>query len=137
LSGQVLAHDSPQRAGGFVADGVAAVRRLDERGYHGVPDEPGVVPVHPFHVQLVRAGYFGGEGTTQAAASPDITNSAFEPVSMMAKCDPRHGKNMVTWLMHRSDVVPKDVNAAVASIKTKRMIMFVDWFPTGSPRHSM
>ncbi|CAI9770051.1 unnamed protein product [Fraxinus pennsylvanica] len=46
----------------------------------------------------------------------EITNSAFEPSSMMAKCDPRH--------------VPKDVNAVVATIKTKRTIQFVDWCPT-------
>ena len=31
----------------------------------------------------------------------------------------------------RGDVVPKDVNAAVATIKTKRTIQFVDWCPTG------
>ncbi|KAF1781663.1 Tubulin, C-terminal [Phytophthora cactorum] len=43
----------------------------------------------------------------------EITNSAFEPTSMMAKCDPRHGKYMATCLMYRGDVVPKDVNAAV------------------------
>ena len=33
--------------------------------------------------------------------------------------------------MYRGDVVPKDVNAAVATIKTKRTIQFVDWSPTG------
>ncbi|KAF1781678.1 Tubulin, C-terminal [Phytophthora cactorum] len=31
----------------------------------------------------------------------EITNSAFEPTSMMAKCDPRHGKYMATCLMYR------------------------------------
>ena len=61
----------------------------------------------------------------------EITNSAFEPASMMAKCDPRHGKYMACCLMYRGDVVPKDVNAAVATIKTKRTIQFVDWCPTG------
>jgi tubulin alpha len=49
----------------------------------------------------------------------------------MAKCDPRHGKYMSCCLMYRGDVVPKDVNAAVAVIKTKRTIQFVDWCPTG------
>ncbi|KAL5195687.1 Tubulin alpha-2 chain [Glycine soja] len=44
----------------------------------------------------------------------EITNSAFEPSSIMAKCDPRHGKYMACCLMYRGDVVPKDVNAAVA-----------------------
>ena len=61
----------------------------------------------------------------------EITNSAFEPASMMVKCDPRHGKYMACCLMYRGDVVPKDVNAAVATIKTKRTIQFVDWCPTG------
>ncbi|VAH94834.1 unnamed protein product [Triticum turgidum subsp. durum] len=36
----------------------------------------------------------------------EITNSAFEPSSMMAKCDPRHGKYMACCLMYRGDVVP-------------------------------
>jgi tubulin alpha len=61
----------------------------------------------------------------------EITNSCFEPAAMMAKCDPRHGKYMACCLMFRGDVVPKDVNASVATIKTKRTIQFVDWSPTG------
>ncbi|KAL6184479.1 hypothetical protein ACLB2K_045880 [Fragaria x ananassa] len=50
----------------------------------------------------------------------EITSSAFEP-AMMAKCDPRHGKYMACCLMYRGDVVPKDANAALATIKTKKM----------------
>ena len=61
----------------------------------------------------------------------EITNSVFEPACMMVKCDPRHGKYMACCMMYRGDVVPKDVNAAVATIKTKRTIQFVDWAPTG------
>lgn len=76
----------------------------------------------------------------------------------MVKCDPRHGKYMavcllfrycpfisfvylfnkpnnkhtqLTYRTFRGDVVPKDVNAAIAAIKTKRSIQFVDWCPTG------
>lgn len=62
----------------------------------------------------------------------EITNSAFEPSSMMAKCDPRHGKYMACCMMYRGDVVPKDVNASVATIKTKRTIQFVDWYSASS-----
>ncbi len=64
----------------------------------------------------------------------EITNSVFEPAMMMTKCDPRHGKYMACCMMYRGDVVPKDVNAAVATIKTKRTIQFVDWCPTGFKR---
>ena len=53
----------------------------------------------------------------------EITNIAFEPFSTMAKCDPRDGKYMACCLM--------DVNAAVATIKTKRTIQFMDWCPIG------
>lgn len=61
----------------------------------------------------------------------EITTAAFEPGSMMAKCDPRNGHFMACCLLYRGDVVPKDVNAAVASMKSKRSIQFVDWCPTG------
>merc|ERR1712139_21134 len=54
-----------------------------------------------------------------------------EPANQMVKCDPRHGKYMACCMLYRGDVVPKDVNAAIATIKTKRTIQFVDWCPTG------
>jgi hypothetical protein len=38
---------------------------------------------------------------------------------------------MACCMMYRGDVVPKDVNSAVATIKTKRTVQFVDWCPTG------
>ena len=41
------------------------------------------------------------------------------------------GKYMACCLLYRGDVVPKDVNASIANIKTKRTIQFVDWCPTG------
>ena len=47
------------------------------------------------------------------------------------KCDPRHGKYMACCLLYRGDVVPKDVNTAIATIKNKRTVQFVDWCPTG------
>ncbi|XP_002159234.1 tubulin alpha chain isoform X1 [Hydra vulgaris] len=61
----------------------------------------------------------------------EITNACFEPANQMVKCDPRNGKYMAVCLLYRGDVVPKDVNAAIAAIKTKRTIQFVDWCPTG------
>ena len=61
----------------------------------------------------------------------EITNACFDPANQMVKCDPRHGKYMACCMLYRGDVVPKDVNAAIATIKTKRSIQFVDWCPTG------
>ncbi|KAJ7540813.1 hypothetical protein O6H91_10G035800 [Diphasiastrum complanatum] len=61
----------------------------------------------------------------------EMTNSVFEPSSMMAKCDPKRGKYMACCMMYRGDVTPKDVQSALANIKTKRTVQFVDWSPTG------
>ncbi|XP_048822971.1 tubulin alpha-4 chain [Lagopus muta] len=61
----------------------------------------------------------------------EITSACFEPNNQMVKCDPRHGKYMACCMLYRGDVVPKDVNVAIAAIKTKRNIQFVDWCPTG------
>merc|ERR1712098_672592 len=49
---------------------------------------------------------------------------------MIVKCDPRHCKYMACCMMYRGDVVPKDVNASIVTIKSKRTIQFVDWCPT-------
>lgn len=72
-----------------------------------------------------------GKACHEQLTVSEITNSAFEPSQMMAKCDPRHGKYMACCMMYRGDVVPKDVNSAIATIKTKCTIQFVDWCPTG------
>ncbi|XP_031844860.1 tubulin alpha-1 chain [Nomia melanderi] len=61
----------------------------------------------------------------------ELTSSCFEPAMQMVKCNPHRGKYMACCLLYRGDVVPKDVNASIATIKTKRAIQFVDWCPTG------
>ena len=61
----------------------------------------------------------------------EITNACFEPNNQMVKCNPETGKYMSVCLLYRGDVVPKDVNATIAHIKTKRTVNFVDWCPTG------
>ena len=62
---------------------------------------------------------------------PEITNSCFDNSNQLVKCDPHRGKYMACCLLYRGDVVSKDVNAAIAGIKMKRTIQFVDWCPTG------
>ena len=51
--------------------------------------------------------------------------------TQMVKCDPKKGKYMAVCLLYRGDVVPKDVNAAIATTKLNKTIQFVDWCPTG------
>ena len=83
-----------------------------------------LVPYPRIHFPLVKAYH---EQLTIA----ELTNACFDPENQMVKCDPRHGRYMACCMMYRGDVVPKDVNSAIATIKTRRDIQFVDWCPTG------
>merc|ERR1711937_464067 len=79
------------------------------------------------YAPIVPAAKAGHEtGTVQ-----EITLSCFEPGNMFTKFDPRLGKYIACCVIFRGDVVPKDVDAAVAVVKTKRTVQFVDWCPTG------
>jgi len=53
---------------------------------------------------------------------PELTSSVFEQGTMLAKCDPRHGKYMAVCMMYRGDVVHKDVSASIAKIKNNKTI---------------
>jgi tubulin alpha len=100
------------------------------------------------HLSLFFIYYIAEKAYHEQLTVAEITNAVFEPANQMVKCDPRHGKSVIfCWqscyiksclgkymaccLLYRGDVVPKDVNAAIATIKTKRTIQFVDWCPTG------
>jgi len=61
----------------------------------------------------------------------EITGACFEPTNQMIVCDPREGQYMAVCLLYRGDVVPKDINNAIANMKTKRTIQMVKWVPTG------
>uniref|UniRef100_A0A8C9DIR4 Tubulin alpha chain n=1 Tax=Prolemur simus TaxID=1328070 RepID=A0A8C9DIR4_PROSS len=61
----------------------------------------------------------------------DITAACFEPPRHLVRCDPRRGRYMACCLLYRGDVVPKEVNAAIAAVKSRNSVRFVDWCPTG------
>ena len=61
----------------------------------------------------------------------DITEQCFKSTNQMVKCDLSHGKYMAVCLLYRGDVVPKDVNFAIAAIKKEKQLKFVSWCPTG------
>lgn len=60
-----------------------------------------------------------------------MLSRCFEPNNQMVVCDPRNGKYMAVALLYRGDVVPRDCNAAVASLKAKTSFNLVEWCPTG------
>jgi tubulin alpha len=92
-----------------------------------------LVPYPRIHFLL--SSYAPVVGAEKAAhekmSTTDLTDKLFERANCMAKCDPAHGRYIACCIMYRGDVVPKDVNAAIAKIKSKKTIQFVDWCPTG------
>ncbi|XP_023026246.1 tubulin alpha chain [Leptinotarsa decemlineata] len=92
-----------------------------------------LVPYPRIHFPLVTyAPIISAEKAYHEQVSvADITNACFEPANQMVKCDPRNGKYMACCMLYRGDIVPKDVNAAISIIKSRRNIHFVDWCPTG------
>ena len=92
-----------------------------------------LVPYPRIHFPLVTYApvVSADKASHEAISVSEITQACFTPENQMVKCDPRSGKYMACCLLYRGDVVPKDVNAAIASIKTKKAIQFVDWCPTG------
>lgn len=92
-----------------------------------------LVPYPRIHFPLITYAPFvpATKAMHEQLSVAQLTNSCFEPANQMVKCDPRKGKYMSCCLLFRGDVVPTDVNNAIANIKSKRSIMFVDWCPTG------
>ncbi|GIX73143.1 tubulin alpha-3 chain [Caerostris extrusa] len=91
----------------------------------------------PFSIGDLRPVISAEKAYHEQLTVAEITNACFEPANQMVKCDPRHGKYMACCLLYRGDVVPKDVNAAIAAIKSRRTIQFVDWCPTDLGWHQL
>lgn len=78
-----------------------------------------------FAIYRERQLRHGAWRATHALAAHARASRRTSPVAQ------RLGKYMSCVMLYRGDVLPKDVNAAIASIKTKRTVRFVDWCPTG------
>lgn len=61
----------------------------------------------------------------------ELTAECFDPSNQLVKCESKKGKYMACCLLYRGEVVPKEANAAISSVKEKNKMKFVDWCPTG------
>jgi Tubulin C-terminal domain len=92
-----------------------------------------LVPYPRIHYPLISCAPIISKAKAQHESHrvQDITFQCFEPHNQMVVCDPRTAHYMACALLYRGDVVPRDANQAISSIKMRRTIQFVDWCPTG------
>jgi len=93
-----------------------------------------LVPFPRLHFVTVSHAPFVGQhqSTKERMSVQDITNSAFEPTSVLTTTDPRHGQYIACNLMYRGDVVLTEMNEAIQKIRKRTNIKFVDWSPRGT-----
>lgn len=91
------------------------------------------VPYPRIHFPLISFAPVMSKGKAlhESSKTAELTYQCFEPGNQMVMCDPRNGKYMAIALLYRGDVVPRDCTAAIAAMKAKSTVNFVEWCPTG------
>ncbi|VDL75711.1 unnamed protein product [Nippostrongylus brasiliensis] len=92
-----------------------------------------LVPFPRIHFPIVASSPLLPEDKAhrEALSVSDVTAMCFDPSNLMVKCKLSSGKNMAICLLYRGDVIPKEVNQAIETIKLRRALDFVSWCPTG------
>uniref|UniRef100_W5MR82 Tubulin/FtsZ 2-layer sandwich domain-containing protein n=1 Tax=Lepisosteus oculatus TaxID=7918 RepID=W5MR82_LEPOC len=92
-----------------------------------------LVPYPRIHFPLVTNAHIisAEKAYDEQLSVPEIANVCVDHADQFIKCDGGRGKYMACCLLYCGDVVPKDVNAAIAAIQSRNSIQLVDWCPTG------
>uniref|UniRef100_T1HGX2 Tubulin alpha chain n=1 Tax=Rhodnius prolixus TaxID=13249 RepID=T1HGX2_RHOPR len=69
--------------------------------------------------------------THECLSVQTITSNCFDYSHRLVRCESEYGRYISCCLLYRGDVTPKDINGAIALIKQKKNVQFVQWSPTG------
>jgi len=118
-----------------VSSVTASVRHKGALNVDLIEFQTNLVPFPRIHFPLASYAPISSKITAghEQYNTSEITAACFQDSNQMVKCSPTSGehKYMACCLLYRGDVTPKDVNASIAHLKTKKNIQFVDWCPTG------
>merc|ERR1712135_217975 len=70
-----------------------------------------------------------GSQQYRALTVPELTQQMFDAKSMMAACDPRHGRYLTVAAMFRGRMSMKEVDEQMLNIQNKNSSYFVEWIP--------
>ncbi|CRK97958.1 CLUMA_CG011330, isoform A [Clunio marinus] len=92
-----------------------------------------LVPYPRIHFPLASYAPFIpiSEGVHEQVTINELASDLFKNENQMVKCDCDNGKYIACCVLFRGDVQPKDVNSAIAEVKKRRNLKFVDWSPAG------
>jgi tubulin alpha len=90
-----------------------------------------LVPYHSFQFMLPSySPFFPSEMPFYEHESlSDIVFNCFEPANMMAMFDPRNGKYLAVYTGFRGDIPTNRIYPIISSLKTRKIVQFVDWSP--------
>lgn len=57
----------------------------------------------------------------------EMTFGAFKPDNFTVTCNPQYGKYTGVRILYRGDFLPRDINAAINSLKATRIVNLMDW----------
>ncbi|CAI8024664.1 Tubulin beta-2 chain [Geodia barretti] len=60
---------------------------------------------------------------------PELTRQMFDPMNMMAACDPRHGRYLTAAMVFRGRMSVREVDDQVLQLQNKNSSYFVEWIP--------
>jgi len=59
----------------------------------------------------------------------ELTTQIFDPINMMAQCDPRRGKYLTASALFRGKISTNDVDEQMLKVHQKHQAFFVPWIP--------
>ena len=65
----------------------------------------------------------------RAPTVPDLTQQMFDPINMMAACNPRFGKYLTVATIYRGRMSMKEVDEQILAVQNKNSSFFVEWIP--------
>ncbi|KXN71611.1 tubulin nucleotide-binding domain-like protein [Conidiobolus coronatus NRRL 28638] len=92
-----------------------------------------LVPYPRIHFPLVSYAPIisASKAGHESSSVQEIATACYEASNTMVKCDPTKGKYMASCLLFRGDTSSKEANSAIASLRSRKTIQFVDWSPSG------
>jgi tubulin beta len=90
-----------------------------------------LIPFPRLHFFLVGVAPLTHKSSTgfEKLTVAELTTQIFDPINMMAQCDPRRGKYLTASALFRGKISTNDVDEQMLKVHQKHQAFFVPWIP--------